>query len=484
MVISTGAALLATVAVMALRRQRLDDARTAHRTRFPFWSLIVIGALVVAIVPVAHATFGAANQWDTGLYHLNAIQYASEYRVIPGLANLHDRFGVTNSQHLLTALLSNSGWGLDAFRLQVGFFVFLFGVDLTLRLVDPRRSTPRIGSMIMLLSAFGMLPFLLSNPDELITSPSPDSVSLIITLVGAAYLADGLTSRRTQWASTGLMILAIAASVRTQLWAFAAVALVVALVYFSAGRRGLRRPKVLTLMAGALSGGLLVATQVRDAIQSGWLLFPLDLLPLPVDWKAFDPAASRLWIVSWARTPGAAPEEVMGNWSWVGGWLSRSVDDWGIRLAVGLLALAATVWLVRRGVTAHGQTTTGPRPTAALWLLIPVALAVALWFASAPDPRFAWGQIVLLGAIPAAVALQQAINSQHPCRGRYRLPGDFPGRCGRAQRDRRHHRGGRDGGDLRRGSLDCVGCPRTGATPGTRRLHTADWRGTGHSNRR
>jgi hypothetical protein len=32
-------------------------------------------------------------------------------------------------------------------------------------------------------------------------------------------------------------------------------------------------------------------------------------------------------------------------------------------------------------------------------------LVVVLWFLSAPDPRFAWGPIALLGVIPAAVAL-------------------------------------------------------------------------------
>ena len=312
------------------------------------------------LLATAHATFGAPNQWDAGLYHLNAIQYASEYRVIPGLANLHDRFGVTNSQHLLTALLSNTGWGLDAFRLQVGFFVFLLSADISLRLPGCPQTTPSTGALILLLGSLGLLPFLLGNPDELITSPSPDSVAVILTLVGAAYLADGLTTRRSEWAATGLLVLAAAASARMQLRAFAVIALIVAFVYFQrtkATRNKQKnheatnhRPRALTLLAATASGGLLIATQTRDAIQTGWLLFPLDLLPLPVDWKAFDPAASRTWIVSWARTPGSSPEEVLGNYSWVGGWVARSLADWGIGLALGLLALAATIALISRGL--------------------------------------------------------------------------------------------------------------------------------------
>lgn len=95
----------------------------------------------------------------------------------------------------------------------------------------------------------------------------------------------------------------------------------------------------------------------------------------------------------------------MGNWSWVGGWLTRSAGDWGIRLALGLLALALTLWLVKGWRGRNTPSGGSVRPQAPLWLLVPVGAAVGLWFLSAPDPRFAWGQIVLLGAIPAAVAL-------------------------------------------------------------------------------
>ncbi|HEY7821237.1 MAG TPA: hypothetical protein VIG24_00290 [Acidimicrobiia bacterium] len=403
-------AALIAVGLFVFFRARNQAPNPPPQGRFGWWSLILIAFLALSLIAVAHASFGAANQWDAGLYHLNAIQYASEYRVIPGLANVHDRFGVTNSQHLLTALLSNSGWGVDAFRLQVGFFVFLFSTDLTLRVLDTRKTSRSVGTIVLLLSAFGVIPFLLSNPDELITSPSPDSVTLLITLVGAAYLADGLSARRTELAATGIVIVATAASVRTQMWAFAVIAAVVVFVYFRRGKSGRHRPKALTLVAGTISAGLLIATQVRDALQSGWLLFPLDLLPLPVDWKAFDPAASRLWIVSWARTPGAAPEEVMDTWSWLGGWVTRALDDGAVRLMLGLLAVAATLWLIhaRRSSPAH-QPSRGA--TAALALMVPVLVAVALWFLSAPDPRFAWGPIILVGAIPAAVVVMQRLGS-------------------------------------------------------------------------
>jgi len=407
--IVTGAAVIAAITIVIVVRRRAMPATSQARTPFPYWSLIVIASLAICMLTIAHAAFGAANNWDAGLYHMNAIQYAAEYRVIPGLANLHDRFGVTNSQHLLTATLMGSGWGLEAFRLEVGFFVLLLAFEITLRLIDTRKSGSRLGTVVLLLAAAGLIPFLLSRPNEQLTSPTPDPVSMIVIFVAAAFLVDGLRSRRVEWIAAGLVTAAAAASVRSQLWAFVVLTAVVLAVIAARRRRWSVRPRALLIASGLLSAALLIATQVRDVIHSGWVLFPLDLWALPVDWRFPDPSAARVSIVTWARDPGATPEEVLNSWSWVGGWLGRSAGDWSIRWMLGTLALAATIWLAQRRLgTRIPQTLVGAtnaRWSAGLLLLIPIALVVGLWFLSAPDPRFAWGPIALLGVIPASVAL-------------------------------------------------------------------------------
>jgi hypothetical protein len=404
----TSVAIVSSVALAVFIRSRAVGTDHRPRRPFPYWSLIVIAVLFLCLAAVAHAVFGAANNWDAGLYHLNAIQYAAEYRVIPGLANLHDRFGVTNSQHLLTAALTRSGWGMDAFRLEVGFFVLLLVFELTLRLIDTRKSGSQVGTVVLLLATAGLIPFLLSQPDEQLTSPTPDTASMIVLIVAAAFLVDGLRSRRIEWIATGLVTASAAASIRSQLWVFVAMTVVVLAVWAARKRDGARQPRTLIIASGLLSVALAVTTQIRDAIQSGWLLFPLDVWALPVDWRFPDPSAARVWIVTWAREPGANPSDVTNNWSWVGGWLWRSTADWSIRWMLGCLALAGTIWLARRWLVATktGSTRNTSRPSlgAALLLMVPLALAVLLWFLSAPDPRFAWGPLALLGVIPAAVA--------------------------------------------------------------------------------
>lgn len=405
----TATLIVGAVGFSLVARSRAQSSKQPRRRPFPYWSLIAIAGLALSIVAVAHAAFGSADNWDAGLYHMNAIQYAAEYRVIPGLANLHDRFGVTNSQHLLTAALSGSGWGLSAFRLEVGFFVFLLAAEITLRLVDIRKTGSRIGTVILLIAAAGIIPFLLRQPNEQLTSPTPDSVSLIVIVVAAAFLVDGLHSRRTEWIATGLVAAAAAASVRSQLWAFVAITVLGLAIMTIRKRAWHTRPRALLIASVLLSAGLLAATQIRDAIQSGWVLFPLDVWALPVDWRFLDPTAARVWIIAWAREPGADPSSVMNGWSWVGSWLGRSAADWGIQWMLGCLALAGTIALAHRWLAASPKSakvpTSSGRSNGALLLLIPLIIVVALWFLSAPDPRFAWGPIILLGVIPAAMAL-------------------------------------------------------------------------------
>lgn len=396
-------------------RRNHNSERNSDRLGIPLWSLPLLAGLGIGLFAFAHATFGPVNQWDAGLYHLNAIQFASEYRVIPGLANLHDRLGVTNGHHLLTAFLSNTGWGVNAFRFQVGFFAFLAAIELALRFIQERHRRAqgiRIGTILLSLGLIGIWPFLLGNPDELVTSPSPDSVALLLTIVGAAFLADAFAARSWDWATAGVVTLAVAASVRAQLWVFVALTIAVWVVFVARTRTAQSAaPSGLLIGAGGvLAAGLAVTTQIRDAIQTGWLLFPLDLLPLPVDWKAFDPAASRAWIVSWARLPGASPDQVNDNWSWVGDWTTRTMSDWAVQLTLGLLMLALTLWLVRARFSA--ATSSDIRPARALLILIPTTIGIVLWFISAPDPRFAWGLIVLTGAVPCAVALSWTFASK------------------------------------------------------------------------
>lgn len=383
-----------------------------------WWVLVPIIAMALMLVLFAHWFAGPPTNYDSGLYHLNAIQFAAEYRTIPGLANLQDRLGTNISSLNLAAFMGNSAWGIEAFRLLTGFFAFVFATDTALRLLDRRTAGLRSpGLTIMLLATMLAWPFLLTSPNLWLTSPTPDTVALLLTIVAGAYLVDAFSpgDGRTVWAALALVTAAITATVRTQLWVlvFLTAAALLARWWIDrrAGREARGRIQPLTWAAGVVASVLFVVMMVRDALLSGWLLFPASLLALPVGWRVPDTTDTRLWMLSWAREPTGDPAKVLADWAWFRPWLGRALDDWAVRGALGMLVLFVVVVLVSRMSDDSEAPSTDSRclglPSRLAWLLVlvPAVGTVIVWFWAAPDPRFAWGAIVLLGLVPVSLAL-------------------------------------------------------------------------------
>ena len=406
--------VLAVAAWLLVRRRRGaspgDGSRALTRS---WWVVVPILALLVVAYLAAHAVFGPVTNYDTGLYHLNAIQYAQDYRTIPGLANLHTRLGTNVSAFNLAAFGANTPWGADAFRLVAGLFVMAGLADVVLRMVDGRAGTwRRPGTYVLVLALTAAVPGLLHAPGYRLASPSPDTMAMIVTIVAGAYLVDALVSRQRAWVAVAVATAGLAASIRTQVWVAFAATLLVLVVSALRGRRGSAigstagsRILVAAALALSLVSGVLLA--VRDAILSGWLLFPATYVPVPVDWRVPEAAAqsTRDWILSWARDTTAGPEKTLTSWYWLGSWASRTVADWWVAAGLGLLAVGVVAWVVSI-LASRGRVrpaAVGGWPVLVL-AVIPTVAGVAAWFFTAPDPRFAWGSLLLVGAIPAGLA--------------------------------------------------------------------------------
>jgi len=55
---------------------------------------------------IANAALGDMVNWDSALYHLQAIQWAEAYPVVPGIANLYGPLAFNNTSFLYGALLN------------------------------------------------------------------------------------------------------------------------------------------------------------------------------------------------------------------------------------------------------------------------------------------------------------------------------------------------------------------------------------------
>lgn len=399
-----------TVAMWLLVRLRSRGGAVVAWVRPGWWVLVPIIVLAALGLLFAHLSFGPLTNYDSGLYHLNSIQFAAEYRTIPGLANMSDRYGTNVSAFNLAAAMSNSPWGIEVFRMLIGLFTMLAATDLALRLMDGgRRALHQPGFYVLGLSLMIGLPVIAANAGYWLTSPSPDTASLLMTIVAGAYLADALAGREPAWKLVALVTAALAASIRTQFWVFffaAVLALLISAFVERSPDRRWWRPSGPTVLGFVLSGIILIVMMVRDIIISGWLLFPAPYAPMPVDWRVADTTGVREWLLAWARSPGTDPGQTLGSWDWFWPWVNGALNDWAIRGAIGLLGLALVVIVAMRwSLVPRAARSSSFSIRASLLAIIAPVLTVVVWFFTAPDPRFAWGAILLAGAIPAGFAL-------------------------------------------------------------------------------
>ena len=359
---------------------------------------VIVVTLVVAQVYLALAALGPLTNYDSGLYHLGAVEYSRLFPAIPGLANVHSPLGYSTAEFPLAAALGAGPWGSEGLRLANGLLMAVLALDVALRAFQGRRGPGFFVAAVGLVAAWVPL---LALSDYWVTSPSQDTAGLILCVAAAAYLADAV-GRRAAWAADAATACAAAISVsliRPTLGAFTVGVILVSGVL--AVRRGrLRQPMVVvaSVTVAAMGVAAVIATLARDIILSGWLLFPLSTFPLPVDWRAPDPTFLRLATLGYHRDPENLWESTEG-WNWVASWIQRLPQSWET-FEFALLGLTAVILLI----TAHRWTNLRVRGLGIT--MLPSIMSVAVWFTLAPPSfRFGWGPIVTLAAVPIGWSL-------------------------------------------------------------------------------
>jgi hypothetical protein len=383
----------AGAAVAYCRRARPRPPRRPSRRH------VVAGAAGgLLVLWLANQALGEPTNYDSGLYHFAAVEYASRFAAIPGLANLYERLGAADSHLLLVALAGTAPWRHAGFHVVNGLLTMMLLANASWMIAD--RRTPPISSRLSLLAASVTIFVVALDPGSRLSSPSLDFPAYVLVVAGTLHLCVFVerSPRSTSAALAATAAFATAAASRPQ---FVPATIVAGVVVATVAQNRMR----LTIATALVPVAVLAGCAARQAVLSGYPLFPVRLGALPVDWRVPGTVVARAnaWIRSWARTPGKPPAEVLGSWSWLPGWLGRTVVDPDVFVPLVLTILAA----VRlRGCRQDARLV--------LLTLAPSLVTLVLWFVAAPDPRFVWGPIwlvplVLLTARPVdhrvAVAL-------------------------------------------------------------------------------
>ncbi|WP_400192043.1 LIC_10190 family membrane protein [Hymenobacter sp. B81] len=338
---------------------------------------------------------------DTGLYHLQAIQWNQLYPVVPGLGNVHGRLAFNSSWFLTEALLPLPTPAGAAYCLSSYWLALLAAVGVR----SVARAAP--GARLVAAAPLLLLVLLLTYFRTWVSSPSPDFVVtvlllLIFWLLARPGKAAGTAAAEQENVLVGLVLGLVAVSVKLSVLP---VLLLPTLLL-------LRRPQPRQLLAaGALAGLVLGPWLGRNALLSGYLVYPLPALDwLSVDWKIPRELVQAEYnvIVNMARQVSrAAAAGPVGDWGgawWQPWWRAQTAFNQVLlgAVAVSPLVAAGAGWQRRRAEL----------PAARRWLLgwAVALLGGAFWLASAPDVRFGLG-FLLLAALWPWLALAQTAAS-------------------------------------------------------------------------
>lgn len=350
-----------------------------------FISIVLLLACLLLILVMSSWT---VIHPDTLGYHAQIIQWIEKYKAVPGLANLHVRFGYQWFWFVDAALFSFSFTGTEGITVLNSTVLFWFFIFFINRI---NYNFLKEGKSLYGLLWTGLLVISICSYTQVrltATSASPDFIATLFTLVTIYLLLE--KDRKVPGASTWLLASFLALVAATIKLSVAPVLLIAAVPAFL----GLAKRKIkLFVTIFFLAIVTLSPFIARNIITSGYIVFPLTSIDMIyVDWKN-DPIptlSERNYVTAYAKKPGVFPDEInavnkMGLVEWLPTWWQhRSTADKIIMILLILSFIFALLSIKR--ILLSGFI---PR-----LVLVTLLSGIIFWFVNAPDPRFGFGSIL------------------------------------------------------------------------------------------
>jgi hypothetical protein len=367
--------------------RRLTQLSDAARQRcgievLPFFMLLLPASLWLAF----RATL-PRFAYDTGLYHISSINWAKSFSIIPGLGNLYPPLALNSSYFLFGALIEAIfSWHQVANGLLV--MVLTTQIALSGFKVIRQRTNARLYDLFYVALLW---PVAAQTFKGDISSPAPDLVIWTLGAVLSAELLPTIEKSKSKAPPDNFtwffMVLITIVGITVKL-SFLVIGIMTLLV-FMWFNRPLEHRRMFAILGLYMALGL-IPWLGRGIVLSGYFLYPVPWLSLPVEWRMPRAVVAYEidWIRAWARG-GFAPEELGGIQDWLIPWLTSLTSRWQlfeVVLPLLMIALLTVFWLA-----------TKRRTTYPLFFL-PSIVSIAYWFTIAPDSRFAGISFWALGA--------------------------------------------------------------------------------------
>lgn len=344
-----------------------------------------IAALLFAFVFTLLWTTQDPRQYDTGLYHAQAIRWIEEYGVVPGLGNLHMRLAYNSAFMSLQALFS-LGWlvGRSLHTLN-GFFCLaaLCYALSTVRLWG--KESCRVSDLLKCV----MVIFVVQKRYD-ISSSGTDILAMLLILYIFIKWSEYRERDREDGILYGYLCLVSVYAVTVKLSAAAAVLLAVYPLYLF-----LQKKNVRAIIAHVAAGiVILLPFLLRNVIISGYLVYPYGSLDLfDPDWKMDQAVLARdsLDIKMYARgirNPAEYDTSLLG---WIPQWFLQQSMGERVVLVAGIFCIPAAMYLLWKSFREKEYAQTA--------LLAASLFCLFFWLVTAPHMRYGGPYIYVLAAV-------------------------------------------------------------------------------------
>lgn len=410
---------IALSAIFLIRSRRQSTAISLPLSQAKKATIVVI--IVLVSEWISSRSMLPPTNYDSGLYHFNAIRWINSFPIVPGLGNLHGRLAFNQSFFTYVAALNLHPFfdhGRSLANSILLLLTLLTQVEVTLPLIR-RPALATHSHPLQWASGVFCFPILAywALSSNGLASPSPDLTSgllqLVIFVVFGLAVVDFARDGRVSLCDSIVLFILAATAVTVKLSNLAFCGVVMALVLIGSLKTSDKRigDSVRLLLPAVL---IVLVLCVHGVALSGAPLYPSTIGYIHAEWsvpvdRVIDEAN---WVYSWARQPGTHWTNVLGNWNWLAPWFQRVatrltaiVYPLGVFLALSMINVVASVFWKSRSKK---------RLFVHEIVLLPLFAGLVFWFVTAPDPRFANALFLLLpvsAILLLAAHVQKRVNS-------------------------------------------------------------------------
>ncbi len=327
---------------------------------------------------------GPVRMDDTDSYHIQMVKWIQEYGSVPGIANLHLRFGFNSSWFSSIGLFSYPVAGLNSYVTLNGLLSIWFCYFLLQKIFSPaymgniiRPSNFLLGLLVLLLFCFLDWPMIRGSS----CSANYDFISTCCIMVLFIDLFDLQNEAPIEWLIWPVYLFTI------RIMNFPL--LILSLVYIS---RFLKPVSVKSLLWIIFCGGfIIVPFLIRNIILSGYPVFPVYQLDFfSFDWKADKTKLIEIsnYIKYFNRVnpmyQSMSITERMNFPGWIPGWYIYLFRFDKLMLTFSFIGYVFLLFSFRNLKVRYFRI-----------FLFTMICQLLSWFFIGPDPRFAYGPLLV-----------------------------------------------------------------------------------------